>query len=82
MDFVAYRMKITVRGLSRAIYVVCAFGLQLIICAARLLAVSTQTSASDHDRRSQDSELFGEYNFRTGRLDSGSDQNGWYEEDL
>lgn len=26
--------------------------------------------------------LFGEYNFRTGSLDSGNDSDGWYEEDL
>jgi len=28
------------------------------------------------------SDLFGEYNFRTGNMDSGSDPDGWYEEDL
>jgi hypothetical protein len=28
------------------------------------------------------SDLFGEHNFRTGKLDSGSDPDGWYEEDL
>jgi len=28
------------------------------------------------------SDRFGEHNFRTGSLDSGSDPDGWYEEDL
>lgn len=28
------------------------------------------------------SDRFGEYNFRTGRFDSGTDPNGWYEEDM
>ena len=28
------------------------------------------------------SDRFGEHNFRTGRMDSGTDQDGWYEEDL
>ena len=28
------------------------------------------------------SDLFGEHNFRTGNMDSGSDPDGWYEEDL
>jgi len=28
------------------------------------------------------SDLFGEYNFRTGEMDSGSDPDGWYEEDM
>jgi hypothetical protein len=27
-------------------------------------------------------ELFGEHNFRTGKMDSGSDPDGWYEEDI
>lgn len=28
------------------------------------------------------SDFFGEHNFRTGRMDSGTDPDGWYEEDL
>ncbi|MEZ5573754.1 MAG: hypothetical protein R3E64_17310 [Halioglobus sp.] len=28
------------------------------------------------------SDLIGEHNFRTGSMDSGSDPDGWYEEDL
>ncbi len=28
------------------------------------------------------SDLFGEYNFRTGEMDSGGDPDGWYEEDM
>ncbi|MBV1928151.1 MAG: hypothetical protein KUG81_01380 [Gammaproteobacteria bacterium] len=28
------------------------------------------------------SNLFGEYNFRTGEMDSGGDPDGWYEEDI
>jgi len=28
------------------------------------------------------SDLFGEHNFRTGKMDSGGDPDGWYEEDL
>lgn len=28
------------------------------------------------------SDRFGEHNFRTGRMDSGADPDGWYEEDL
>ena len=30
----------------------------------------------------QDVGLIGEYNFRTHRLDAGTDPNGWYEEDM
>jgi hypothetical protein len=28
------------------------------------------------------SDFFGDHNFRTGSMDSGSDPDGWYEEDL
>ena len=31
---------------------------------------------------SDGSELIGDYNFRTDKLDSGTDPNGWYEDDL
>lgn len=31
---------------------------------------------------SEGSELFGEYNFRTEKLDAGTDPYGWYEEDM
>ena len=28
------------------------------------------------------SDFFGDYNFRTGRTDSGADPDGWYEDDM
>lgn len=33
------------------------------------------------DRQLQDTDLIGEYNHRTGRLDAGNDPYGWYDED-
>jgi hypothetical protein len=33
------------------------------------------------DRQVHDSDLIGEYNHRTGRLDAGNDPYGWYDED-
>ena len=33
------------------------------------------------DRQLHDSDLIGEYNHRTGRLDAGNDPYGWYDED-
>lgn len=36
---------------------------------------------SDGERQLQDSDLIGEYNHRTGRLDAGNDPYGWYGED-
>ena len=35
----------------------------------------------DDDRQLHDSELSGELNHRTGRLDSGTDPYGWYDRD-
>lgn len=38
--------------------------------------------AGDHtDRQLYDSDLTGEYNHRTGRLDAGNDPYGWYDGD-
>ena len=41
-------------------------------------------SDSSHDDRPQldGSDLMGDYNFRTGRMDCGVDPYGWYEEDV
>ena len=33
------------------------------------------------DRPIQDSDLIGDYNFRTERFDAGTDPNGWYEDE-
>ncbi|TGD72166.1 hypothetical protein E4634_15985 [Mangrovimicrobium sediminis] len=35
----------------------------------------------DEERRLHDSDLSGEYNHRTGRLDAGTDPYGWYDDD-
>lgn len=35
----------------------------------------------DDDRKLHDSDLIGEYNHRTGRLDAGNDPYGWYDEE-
>ena len=48
------------------------------------LALFTAAVASDRrddDRQFHDSDLVGEYNHRTGRLDAGNDPYGWYDED-
>jgi len=34
------------------------------------------------NNREEAHPLLGEYNHRTGRLDAGTDPNGWYEEDM
>jgi len=35
----------------------------------------------DEERRLHDSDLSGELNHRTGRMDAGTDPYGWYDED-
>ena len=43
---------------------------------------STDDSETSDRPQSDGSDLFGEYNFRTGRADSGLDPDGWYEDDM
>ena len=56
----------------------------IIAFFATAIGILFSTDHDDDDERalSEGSDLFGEQNFRTGRLDSGSDSDGWYEEDL
>lgn len=54
--------------------------------AIALLGVLRELFASteirhDEERRLHDSDLSGELNHRTGRLDAGADPYGWYDED-
>ncbi len=56
------------------------------ITAFLVTAIGFLFSADDDDgderALSEGSDLLGEQNFRTGRLDAGADPDGWYEEDL
>ena len=49
-----------------------------------ILGILITPDDTDSDDRSQGegSNLFGEYNFRSGKTDSGTDPDGWYEEDM
>lgn len=52
----------------------------LVITAVGVLF---STDDESEDRPLGDgSDRFGDHNFRTGRMDSGTDPDGWYEEDL
>ena len=46
-----------------------------------VLASADKLETSDQPQ-CEGSDLFGEHNFRTGRADSGSDPDGWYEDDM
>jgi hypothetical protein len=50
-----------------------------LIGVLRELFVSTETQ-HDEERRLHDSDLTGELNHRTGRLDAGTDPYGWYDD--
>ncbi|HBQ39078.1 MAG TPA: hypothetical protein DD808_00690 [Halieaceae bacterium] len=43
--------------------------------------VAASAEVQEDQRRLHDSDLVGEYNYRTGRLDAGTDPFGWYERD-
>lgn len=43
--------------------------------------VAKSTELQEDGRRLHDSDLVGEYNYRTGRLDAGTDPYGWYGQD-
>ena len=47
----------------------------------KLLGAAFAAADCSDERPLQDTDLMGEYNHRTGRLDAGTDPNGWYEED-
>jgi len=51
-----------------------------LLGTARELFASADIEQND-DRQLHDSDLSGELNHRTGRLDSGTDPYGWYDRD-
>ena len=53
----------------------------LLVTAVGIL-FSADEDESDDRPLGDGSDRFGEHNFRTGRMDSGADPDGWYEEDL
>ena len=53
----------------------------LLVTAVGIL-FSADENESDDRPLGDGSDRFGEHNFRTGRMDSGADPDGWYEEDL
>jgi len=53
----------------------------LFVTAVGILFIADDDESEDRPL-GDGSDRFGEHNFRTGRMDSGADPDGWYEEDL
>ncbi len=70
--------------LKKAVYaagkVAVIVGRALLDGSREMLAAATEGNRHAK-RRSHESDLTGEYNYRTGRLDDGTDPYGWYERD-
>ena len=67
-------------GLNLRIIGVFTVGLAIALLGVlRELFVSTEIR-HDEERRLHDSDLSGELNHRTGRLDAGTDPHGWYDD--
>ena len=58
-----------------------AIGLVFALLATFRDLFATTDSRMQDDRSIQDSDLIGDYNFRTQQFDSGTDPAGWYEDE-
>jgi len=65
----------------RKIFSILSIGITVLWKIIGFFAAATEPGAS---RRShtESSDLIGNYNFRTGKMDAGTDPNGWYEDDM
>ena len=58
-----------------------AVGLVFALIATLRALLAGADSRMQDDRSIQDSNLIGDYNFRTQQFDSGNDPAGWYEDE-
>jgi hypothetical protein len=58
-----------------------AIGLVVALLGTFRELFSSADTSSDRERSLQDSDLIGDYNFRTQQFDSGTDPAGWYEDE-
>lgn len=70
-------VSVAIRKVGHAAW---AAGAALVVLMRELLGDTSETTG-DTDRQLYDTDLIGEYNHRTGRLDAGNDPYGWYDED-
>lgn len=67
------------RTLTKASEVAWTAGAMVVSLVRDVLAAAPDNN--NNERQLQDTDVIGEYNYRTGRLDAGNDPYGWYEED-
>jgi hypothetical protein len=75
--------KQTILGIGQLMLNLGGVGVGLVFAllgSFRELFASVDVERND-DRQLHDSDLSGELNYRTGRLDSGTDAFGWYDRD-
>ena len=75
------RHKISAFGQFMLKIVGVAIGLVLALLGTLRELFASVDAKSNDDRQLHDSDLSGELNHRTGRLDSGTDPYGWYDRD-
>jgi hypothetical protein len=56
-------------------------GGRIVLGLTRSLFTHSPDNAEPDNRQMYDTDLIGDYNHRTGRLDAGNDPYGWYDED-
>lgn len=66
---------------STRIFSVLQGSIAMLLTAVGIL-FSADDDESDDRPLGEGSDRFGEHNFRSGRMDSGTDPDGWYEDDL
>ncbi len=68
---------------AAALKVLTSFLKLLVELTRELLSILAGNNEGTNERPLSDgTKLFGVHNFRTGQADSGSDSDGWYEEDM
>lgn len=67
--------------IGKLIFTAAKTGLVFVGQIVGLLVSSIKPETNDRPQ-GDGSDMFGDYNFRTGRFDAGTDPNGWYEEDM
>jgi hypothetical protein len=55
-------------------------GVALVTLEVLRELIVAMKNKEDEERRLHDSDLTGELNYRTGRLDAGTDPHGWYDD--